>query len=207
MEFKLLKIKICGVKLNIEKISNLFPDFIGFIFYPYSPRFVGKNFFPPKLKKGILKTGVFVNESKENILKIGKKLDFVQLHGTESPSYCEDLTQKNGLKLIKSFRIDDSFSFKKIKNYIYSCSYFLFDSQTPFYGGSGKKFTWNKLYEYHFDTPFFLSGGIGIEDIENIKNFSHPKMFGIDINSRFEISPGNKDKTSINNFIKEIRKR
>ncbi len=195
------------MKFDVQKISDLFPDFIGFIFYPNSPRFVGYDFVIPKLKKEILRIGVFVNESEENILKINKKnkLDFVQLHGIESPFYCERLCKK-GLKLIKSFRIDDSFSFKKIVDYIPYCTYFLFDSNTIHYGGSGIKFCWKKLYEYTFQVPFFLSGGIGIKDFDNIKNFSHSKMFGIDINSKFEIFPGKKNNTKLNTFIKKIRK-
>ncbi|WP_185874025.1 phosphoribosylanthranilate isomerase [Blattabacterium cuenoti] len=209
MKLKLLKIKICGMKFHIKNISNLFPDFIGFIFYPHSPRFVGYDFLLPKIPKKIFKTGVFVNESKENILKISKKqkLDFIQLHGTESPFYCENLIKK-GLKLIKSFRIDNGFSFKEIKDYLNLCNYFLFDTKTTIFGGSGKKFNWDKLYEYHWDTPFFLSGGIGIEDIDKIKTFfySHSKMFGIDINSKFEILPGKKNNKNINIFIKKIRK-
>lgn len=195
------------MKFNIQKISDLLPDFIGFIFYPHSPRFVGVDFIIPELKKGILKTGVFVNESEENVLKIKKKnkLDFIQLHGTETPFYCEKLFKK-GLKLIKSFRIDDSFSFHQIIDYIPFCTYFLFDSNTIYYGGSGQKFCWKKLHEYTYQIPFLLSGGIGIQDLNNIKNFSHSKMFGIDINSKFEIFPGKKDQIKLNAFIKKIRK-
>ncbi|WP_238784174.1 phosphoribosylanthranilate isomerase [Blattabacterium cuenoti] len=199
--------KICGIKFKIQKISDLLPDFIGFIFYPHSPRFVGFNFIMPKFKQKILKVGVFVNESEENILKIVKKhkLDIVQLHGTESPSYCEKLFQK-GLKLIKSFRIDNLFSFnQETIDYIPFCTYFLFDSHTIHYGGSGKKFCWKKLDEYTFHVPFFLSGGIGMEDFDQIKNFFHPKMFGIDVNSRFEIFPGKKNSIKLNIFMKKIR--
>ncbi|WP_235609996.1 phosphoribosylanthranilate isomerase [Blattabacterium sp. (Cryptocercus kyebangensis)] len=197
------------MKFNILEISDLFPDFIGFIFYPNSPRFVGYDFSPPKLKRKILKTGVFVNESKEKILKISKEksLDFVQLHGNESSFYCEYLFNK-GLKLIKSFRIDKFLPFKNMKDYIHLCTYFLFDTKTTSYGGSGKKFCWDLLYEYNLEIPFFLSGGIGIEDIDKIKNFSrsNSKMFGIDINSKFEFFPGKKDSIAINSFIKKIRK-
>ncbi|WP_185863437.1 phosphoribosylanthranilate isomerase [Blattabacterium cuenoti] len=206
MKSKLLKIKVCGMKFDIQKIYNLFPDFIGFIFYPNSPRFVGFDFIIPKLKKNILKVGVFVNESEKNILKIKRKnkLDFIQLHGTENPFYCEKLF-KQGLKLIKGFRIDDLFSFKKIIDYIPFCTYFLFDSNTIYYGGSGKKFCWKKLYEYTFKVPFFLSGGIGPQDFDKIKSFSHSKMLGIDINSKFEIHPGRKDDSKLNAFMKKIR--
>ncbi|WP_185851163.1 phosphoribosylanthranilate isomerase [Blattabacterium cuenoti] len=211
MKNRLLKIKICGIKYDIKDISSLDPDFMGFIFYPKSPRFVGSNFFLPKLKKGILKTGVFVNETEDNLLKISKdkKLDFVQLHGNETPFYCEKILKK-GLKIIKTFHIDKTFSFNRIQDYISLCNYFLFDTRIPlFYGGSGKKFCWKRLYEYNLDVPFFLSGGIGIEDLEKIKKFfySNSKMFGIDVNSRFEIKPGKKNKISLNNFIREIKEK
>ncbi|WP_185859503.1 phosphoribosylanthranilate isomerase [Blattabacterium cuenoti] len=206
MKYKSLKIKICGLKFQIQKISDLLPDFMGFIFYPNSPRFVGFDFVIPKLKKEILKIGVFVNESEKNVLKMSKKnkLDFIQLHGTESPFYCERLFN-NRLKLIKAFRIDDFFSFKNIMNYIPFCTYFLFDNNTINYGGSGTKFCWKKLDEYNFEIPFFLSGGIGINDFDKIKNFSHSKMFAVDVNSQFEIFPGKKDSIALNSFIKKIR--
>ncbi|WP_238785062.1 phosphoribosylanthranilate isomerase [Blattabacterium cuenoti] len=202
-----MKIKICGMKFNIQKISNLLPDFIGFIFYPHSPRFIGFDFSIPRIKKEILKIGVFVNESEKFVLEIQKKnkLDFIQLHGSESPFYCEKLFKK-GLKLIKSFRIDNFFSFQKIIDYIPFCIYFLFDSNTIFYGGSGQKFCWKKLHEYTFKVPFFLSGGIGAQDFDKIQNFYHSKMFGIDLNSKFEIFPGYKDDIQLNSFIKKIRK-
>ncbi|BBA17155.1 phosphoribosylanthranilate isomerase [Blattabacterium cuenoti] len=202
-----LKIKICGMKFDIQKISDLLPDFIGFIFYPNSPRFVGFDFVIPKLKNKILKTGVFVNESEENILKMKKKnkLDFIQLHGMESPFYCERLFQK-GLNLIKVFRINDFFDFKKIIDYVPFCTYFLFDSDTIYYGGSGQKFCWKKLHEYTFQVPFFLSGGIGIQDFDKIQNFYHSEIFGIDINSKFEFFPGKKDDIKLKTFIKKIKK-
>ncbi|WP_185862320.1 phosphoribosylanthranilate isomerase [Blattabacterium cuenoti] len=207
MKNQSLKIKICGIKFSIQNISDLLPDFMGFIFYSPSPRFVGFDFIAPTITKKIFKTGVFVNESEKNILKINNKnkLDFIQLHGTESPFFCEKLFKK-GLKLIKSFSIDDFFSFHKVVDYIPYCTYFLFDNKTITYGGSGKKFRWEKLYEYNFKIPFFLSGGIGIKDFNKIKNFSHTKMYGIDVNSQFEISPGEKNSVLLNTFIKRIRK-
>ncbi|MFP3037312.1 MAG: hypothetical protein ACFS26_00095 [Candidatus Karelsulcia muelleri] len=139
----LKKLKICGLKYNnnISDIIDLYPDFIGFIFYDKSPRFVGSNFLAPKTI-GISKVGVFVNEKEDNLLKISLKnnLDFVQLHGTESPDYCSNIS-KYGIKIIKSFGIDNDFSFEEISKYRNYVNYFLFDFKSTFYGGSGKKFS------------------------------------------------------------------
>ncbi|WP_185877539.1 phosphoribosylanthranilate isomerase [Blattabacterium cuenoti] len=202
MNYKNLKIKICGIKYDVKEISELNPDFIGFIFYSKSPRFVGYNFFIPLLKNKPIKTGIFVNENPKNIFKIyiEKKLDYVQLHGNESPYVCEFLFKKK-VKIIKSFKVNDLFSMKKTLNYVPFCSYFLFDNN----GGSGKKFRWEKLQEYNFTTPFFLSGGIGIKDLKKIKKFYHSKIFGIDINSKFELYPGKKNKQMLKEFMKKIR--
>ncbi|WP_185873468.1 phosphoribosylanthranilate isomerase [Blattabacterium cuenoti] len=196
-----MKIKICGIKYDIKEISKLNPDFIGFIFYPKSPRFVGYNFYIPD-DIYTYKVGVFVDEKKENIINIynKKKLDFVQLHGKENIYLCESLFKKK-IKIIKSFKINNNFSMKILLNYIPFCSYFIFDNN----GGSGKKFDWEKLYEYDFDKKFFLSGGIGLKDINKIKKFFHPKMYGLDINSKFEIYPGKKNKNKIKTFIKKIK--
>ncbi|WP_185855686.1 phosphoribosylanthranilate isomerase [Blattabacterium cuenoti] len=202
MKLKSLKIKICGMKYDIKKISYFLPDFMGFIFYKKSPRYVGKNFIIPDISNKILKIGVFVNDNKDNILKISKekKLDFIQLHGKESAFFCEQLCKRK-VKIIKSFKIDKYFLFKKIYDYIPFCPYFIFDNN----GGSGQKFTWEKLNEYYFETPFFLSGGIGINDVEKIQKFFHPKMIGIDINSKFEIFPGKKNKKILKIFLKKIK--
>ncbi|WP_185868668.1 phosphoribosylanthranilate isomerase [Blattabacterium cuenoti] len=202
MHNRLLKIKICGLKYNINKISHLYPDFIGFIFYDQSPRFVGKSFSVPNIPKNIFKTGVFVNENENLIVEIYKKnkLDFIQLHGMESPCLCRKLFEK-GFKIIKSFKIHNFFSFKKIIEYIPFCSYFLWDNN----GGSGKKFQWERIQEYDGNIKFFLSGGISLKDIDKIKKISHPKIFGIDINSKFEIFPGKKNEKMLEIFIKEIR--
>ncbi|WP_185872915.1 phosphoribosylanthranilate isomerase [Blattabacterium cuenoti] len=205
----MLKIKVCGLKYNILEISKLEIDFMGFIFYPRSPRFIGYNLnlFLPQINK--LKVGVFVNENEQTILNKSKehKLDIIQLHGDESPILCEKLA-KNNMTLIKVFHINNSFSFKKTKDYVSLCNYFLFDTKTKYYGGSGKKFVWNKLYDYDLCTYFFLSGGIIMQDIMQITNIfhSHPKMFGIDINSGFEEFPGQKNCALIKHFVKKIKK-
>ncbi|WP_185882574.1 phosphoribosylanthranilate isomerase [Blattabacterium cuenoti] len=203
----MLKIKVCGLKYNILEISKLDIDFMGFIFYPRSPRFIGYNLILPKINK--LKVGVFVNENEKTILTTSQKhkLDIIQLHGHESPQFCEKLA-KNNITLIKVFHINNSFSFQKTKDYVSLCHYFLFDTKTKYYGGSGKKFCWKKLYDYDLCTSFLLSGGIKMEDMIDIQNIFHlhPKMFGIDINSGFEKCPGKKNYTFIQHFIQQIKK-
>ncbi|HZD84192.1 MAG TPA: phosphoribosylanthranilate isomerase [Candidatus Angelobacter sp.] len=205
---KKLKIKICGMRefSNISSISMLKPDFMGFIFYRNSPRFVGENFIAPNLGK-ISKVGVFVNASEEEILRksFENRIKKVQLHGDESPNFCEKISRK-GLKIIKAFQIKDSFSFEKVKAYTDICPYFLFDTNTPNFGGSGKKFLWSKLSEYKEPTPFFLSGGISADDCSPILSISHSKLFCIDMNSRFEEKPAIKNKILFKSFIKKIRK-
>ncbi|XCI75489.1 MAG: phosphoribosylanthranilate isomerase [Flavobacteriales bacterium] len=190
---------------NISAVATLQPDWMGFIFYMPSPRFVGDNFITPTLE-GISKVGVFVNVPEEEVLKkrLTNHLDMIQLHGRESSTYCQSLVQK-GLTLIKVFGIDERFSFEQAKEYESTCRYFIFDTKTPAHGGSGKKFSWKKLSEYKLKIPFLLSGGIGPEDIDLINTCSHPQLFGIDLNSRFEISPGAKDITTLRTFIEKIR--
>ncbi len=207
----MLKVKVCGLCLpwNVSETGKAGPDFMGFIFYPHSKRYVGKN--PDPLLFGmvpasIIKTGVFVNEKitdiQENIRKFG--LGAVQLHGSETPEYCNRI-KVAGPILIKSFGIDDSFNFNILKTYLGCCDYFLFDKRTENYGGSGTKFNWKKLEEYQLEKPFFLSGGIGYDDLESFKDLRHNGFYGVDINSRFEISAGIKDHTRIRDFITKLK--
>lgn len=205
----LKKLKICGLKYNnnISDIIDLYPDFIGFIFYDKSPRFVGSNFLAPNTI-GISKVGVFVNEKEDNLLKISLKnnLDFVQLHGTESPDYCSNIS-KYGIKIIKSFGIDNDFSFEEISKYRNYVNYFLFDFKSTFYGGSGKKFSWEKIYDYNLKVPFFLSGGINSNDFDQINNLKIPYLLGIDLNSCFEIKPGLKNIFLLKKFLSRIKEK
>ncbi|MFI5149169.1 MAG: phosphoribosylanthranilate isomerase [Bacteroidia bacterium] len=197
---KNLKIKICGMKdpLNIHEIAGLGPDYMGFIFYPPSVRFVGDDFDPRDLEDlpvSVIKTGVFVNQGLEEIRGAVKryKLDMVQLHGTESPAYCSLL--REDIPVMKAFGIDEQFDFNKLNVYSLSCDYFLFDTQTGGHGGSGKKFDWNLLSRYQGALPFFLSGGISLSDIPSLAGLTeqYPMLYGIDLNSRFETEPGKKD--------------
>ncbi|XOD66612.1 MAG: phosphoribosylanthranilate isomerase [Flavobacteriales bacterium Tduv] len=202
-----LNVKICGLrnKDNISEIATLQPEYVGFIFYPPSPRYVGDDFVAPDLK-GIQKVGVFVNASKEEVSEksIKNDLDLIQLHGQESSEYCRNLTRK-GLTLVKAFGVNENFLFEQVKPYTEVCRYFLFDTKTTVQGGSGKKFNWNKLSEYDLKKKIFLSGGIGPEDAETIHTLSHPQLFAIDLNSRFEIRPGMKSIDNLDIFIKKIR--
>lgn len=204
-----LKIKICGMKNpeNILAVAGLHPDFIGFIFYPKSPRYampLDENVLKA-LPKEILKIGVFVNESLENILTISYKykLDGVQLHGTELVEMCNKL-KSIGYVVIKAFPIAEAYNFKVTKSYQGACDYFLFDTKTDAFGGSGLKFNWKILDEYIGETPFLLSGGINVDDVEAIQKIDHPKFAGVDLNSQFEANPGFKDVKLLKEFIKTL---
>ncbi len=208
----MLKIKVCGMTdvLNVREVAEAGPDFIGFIFYPDSKRYIGKDqdeIIFNQVPSGIIKTGVFVNESIYKIMKHVRhyKLDAIQLHGSESPDYCYFIKSK-GLITIKAFGIGADFDYNHLTPYLTSCDYFLFDSKTENLGGSGTKFKWDKLNEYQHDKYFFLSGGIGPEDIHDLKTLRHNRLFGIDINSRFESSPGIKDIEKLKVFFREIKK-
>ena len=202
-------LKICGMKYpeNIQAVSALKPDFMGFIFYPKSPRYAEPlditylNGLSPRIKK----IGVFVNENLENILTIGYKykLDGVQLHGSELVGMCSKL-KSLGYLVIKAFPIAEAYNFKVTKAYEGVCDYFLFDTKTEGYGGSGLKFNWQMLKEYKGETPFLLSGGIEADDIEAIQKIDHPKLAGIDLNSKFELKPGLKDVEKLRNFIIQL---
>ena len=194
---KRLKLKVCGMRNpeNIEELIQIQPELMGFIFYPKSPRFAGdidENILS-RIPISIKKVGVFVNADLDAIVKAVKKygLSYVQLHGDEELSFAEDLKAK-GVKVIKVFRVMDSIPIVA-KNYVGVADYFLFDTATSSYGGSGRHFDWRILRNYNLSTPFFLSGGVQFEDIEEIKSLSIDQLEGIDINSKFEIAPGLKD--------------
>lgn len=186
-------------KENISGLLALKPDYIGFIFYDKSKRFV-VDFPQIEIPSTTKKVGVFVNEKVDEVLKVVEKykLDFVQLHGNETPEFCEKLAAKN-IKIIKAFSVDGNFDFSAIKSFEKHVSLFLFDTKGNNYGGNGIKFNWDLLQNYTGKTPFLLSGGISKNDAAEIKKFKHPAFLGIDINSGFELEPGLKN-------IKEIKK-
>jgi phosphoribosylanthranilate isomerase len=207
----MIKVKVCGMcdPLNVKEIGETKPDFMGFIFFSGSPRYVGED--PDmtlyhNVPHNVKKIGVFMNEGNHKILNLSIRngLDMIQLHGNESPVSCLQL-KLAGLSVIKAFNIDQKFNFDNLRPFMPVCDYFLFDAKSEKPGGSGCKFNWGKLTEYKLDKPFFLSGGISSEDMGEIKSIENSSFFAVDINSRFEIAPGIKNAEAVNNFIMEIK--
>lgn len=207
----MIRVKVCGMttSANINQVAEAKPDYIGFIFYPPSPRYVGND---PEdelfhiVPESIKKVGVFINEDNKRILDLASRngIEMIQLHGDETPESCRQL-RSSGLLVTKTFNVDQDFNFESLINYMPVCDFFLFDTKSIKPGGSGEKFNWRKLEEYTMDKPFFLSGGIGHKDADLIKKMQNKGLFAVDINSRFETSPGIKDPLLVKKFIKEIK--
>ena len=204
-----MKLKVCGMKYqdNIETVANLQPDFLGFIFYEPSPRhFEG---IITELPKSIHKVGVFVDETVEFIVnQIEKhKLSVIQLHGHESPEICR-LLKSTKVKVIKVFSIKDEFDFSVLAPYEDVCDYFLFDTKGKLPGGNGYTFDWSVLNHYPSTKPFFLSGGIGLNQIKKLKEFQTSEAskycYAIDVNSKFEIEAGLKNIEKLKEFKSQI---
>ncbi|MDR2681051.1 MAG: phosphoribosylanthranilate isomerase [Tannerella sp.] len=199
-------IKVCGMRApeNIRDLEALDIDIMGFIFYPGSPRYVSGNAIPAVGKK---KAGVFVNETPEKLNDCARRyrLDYIQLHGSESPETCETL-RRQGYSVIKAFPVADKADFKLTESYSCCVDYFLFDTKCASYGGSGKRFDWSILDGYKGDTPFLLGGGLTPDCADDIRLLNHPMFSGIDLNSGFEISPAVKDIVKLKDFISEIRR-
>ena len=200
-----IAIKICGMRdaENIAAVASLRPQYMGFIFYPKSPRFVGESFdLPANLPASIKRVGVFVNESNAVIIAKGKslKLDFVQLHGNESPAQCDEL-KTTGLGVIKVFSIDDDFNFELTKPYREVVDYFLFDTKGKYYGGNAKTFKWEMLEAYDQEVPFFLSGGLSPDNVNTLGDIQKMNLHALDLNSGVEISPGLKDIEKIRTIV------
>mgnify|MGYP002307174666 FL=1 len=190
---------------NIREVEQLKVDMIGFIFYPKSPRCLYElpAYMPVKAKR----VGVFVNEDKKEIEIFADRfsLDYIQLHGNESPEYCHSL-RATGLRLIKAFSIARRKDFENIGTYEESCDYFLFDTKCEQHGGSGNQFDWSMLNSYKGKKPFLLSGGINPYSPPTLKELRHPPLAGFDLNSRFETKPGLKDVERLRHFLEELRK-
>ena len=199
-----VRIKICGMKFpeNIFEVGALLPDFIGFIFWEKSSRYFDGKI--PMLPKSIKKVGVFVDESFEiAVSKIEKyNLNCIQLHGNESIEFCKKL-KEIPIEIIKVFSIKDNFDFEILKEFESVCDYFLFDTKGELPGGNGTTFDWNLLKKYPSSKPFFLSGGIGIEEIKLLKEYKLP-IYGIDVNSKFETEPGLKNTELLKSFQSQI---
>jgi len=179
---------------NIAQLCGLQPNFMGFIFYPPSKRFVGLDFDKNVLKSvpnQIIKTGVFVNATESEVLEFSYLygMQAVQLHGTESPAFCAAI-KASGLTLIKAFGIADDFDWEQLNDYQTTVDYFLWDTKTEIHGGSGKQFDWQLLSKYKLNIPFFLSGGISLDNLAELKEINHSQFFGVDLNSKFEKEPG-----------------
>ncbi|ENI5844843.1 phosphoribosylanthranilate isomerase [Flavobacterium psychrophilum] len=200
-----MKLKICGMKYpeNILEVSTLLPDYLGFIFWEKSSRYFDLEI--PKIPESIKKVGVFVNANLEEILLKIKKynLNLVQLHGNESPEFCKEL-KKSTIKIIKVFSVNDDFNFSALEPFEAVCDYFLFDTKGKLPGGNGITFNWQILQKHKSTKPFFLSGGIGLDDIKNIKKLNLP-IYAIDVNSKFEIEAGLKNIELLKSFKNNLQ--
>ena len=207
-----MKLKVCGLKSrgNITEVLEYKPDFIGFIFYDSSPRYFGEEIESSFIQNISIskKVGVFVNESEIKMLDIASRygLDYLQLHGNETAEFCKQI--QKSIPVIKAFQIDNDFDFSILKEYEDACTYFLFDSKSKQYGGSGETFNWEKLNEYKLQKPFFLSGGIDLNNVEQVMllKSEFPNLYTVDVNSKFETEPGIKDVVKIKLLSNKIYK-
>ena len=206
-----MRLKICGMREaeNIRQLLALQPDYMGFIFYEKSSRFVGEELEEELLKSfqfTTRKVGVFVNPTVAYILEMYKKyeLDYVQLHGEELPDFCKHLKHK-GVNIIKAFSVDEDFNFGKLQNFKPYCDFFLFDTKGEKRGGNGTSFDWSILNKYDNEKPFFLAGGIDLENVHNALEIKGLKIHSLDVNSKFEISPALKDINKIEELMSIIK--
>lgn len=205
-----IKLKVCGMRdaENIIQLAALQPDYIGFIFYPESKRYVGEidQNILKKIPSDIKKTGVFVNESYRVIVdKISDfKLDAIQLHGKESAEFCDKFRTVD-VEVIKAVGISNPANFDGLNEYSDAVDYFLFDTKTQQHGGSGKTFDWSLLKCYTLNKPYFLSGGLSSEHLNDLSAIQDSRLYAFDLNSRFELEPGLKDIQKLRSFFNEIR--
>jgi phosphoribosylanthranilate isomerase len=208
-----MRVKVCGMTLpeQLEQLGSIGATFAGFIFYPKSPRYVFKHLTTSQIRKenNVNKVGVFVNASIEEVLHMVDecRLHMVQLHGDETPKYCEKIADY--VSVVKAFRISENDNIEwMIRPYMDVCDMFMFDTMGAGYGGTGKKFNWDMLKDATIGKPFFLSGGIEPGDEEQLKEFSalpvSKALFAVDINSKFEVSPGIKDMGKVKEFIAKL---
>lgn len=209
-----MRVKVCGMTLaeQMEQLGGMGVTFAGFIFYPKSPRYVFKHMTTTQIRKenNINKVGVFVNAGIEEVLHMVDecRLHMVQLHGDETPKYCEKIADY--VSVVKAFRMSENDNVEwMIRPYMDVCDMFMFDTMGAGYGGTGKKFNWGQLKDATIGKPFFLSGGIEPGDEENLREFAREPigkaLFAIDINSRFEITPGVKDMNKVKEFVTKMK--
>lgn len=203
-----ISFKICGMRdhRNIMDVAKLNPQYMGFIFYDKSPRFVGNGFsLPPTLSSSIRKVGVFVNESTKVIAeRASLGFDFIQLHGNETAEQCAAL-RDTGLKIIKAFSIDKDFDFRDVSPYKKNVQFFLFDTRGKLYGGNAETFDWKLLKKYDHEVPFFLSGGLTPENIAQLGDVSNMNLHALDLNSGVEKSPGMKSMSKVGAALRAFR--
>jgi phosphoribosylanthranilate isomerase len=211
-----MRVKVCGMTdlRQMHQLGEMGVEFAGMIFYHKSPRFVLKHLNGEMVKRAklkVYKVGVFVNASYDEILNHVENfgLDMVQLHGDETPRFCEKVSDY--IQTIKAFRIGEDENIPwKVKDYYDSCDMYLFDTLGAGYGGTGKKFNWEMLKEAAINKPYFLSGGIEPGDAAAIKLFAKDvaarNLFALDVNSKFEVLPGVKDMGMVRKFVEEIKK-
>ncbi|GHC60396.1 phosphoribosylanthranilate isomerase [Ulvibacter litoralis] len=201
-----LKLKICGIKHNVAEVANLQPDYLGFIFYEGSPR----NFTAqlPELSSKLKKVGVFVNASEAFISEKIKtyQLDVIQLHGEETPEFCKTIKAENNVQVWKVFSVKDAFDFSILTAYEPYADKFLFDTKGKEKGGNGYTFDWTILKDYPSKIPFILSGGIGLEQLDALKEIQKTELpiYAIDVNSKFESQPGLKNIHDLKKFKNEL---
>lgn len=213
-----MKIKVCGMRdsENIIRLAELKPDYIGLIFYPLSSRYAENPDVQilENLSHSIKLVGVFVDAAIQEIVKKVMEfgLDAVQLHGSESVAYCDELRKSltetlNGrqVEIFKAFGLSAEFSFEILDDYMPVCDFFLFDTKSPSHGGSGMAFDWDLLAKYSGPKPYFLSGGLSPENISGISKFADKYLYGVDLNSKFEIKPGLKNIDSLKQAFTLLR--
>lgn len=192
---------------NILEMADFEPDFMGFIFFKGSGRFVGEDFeVPAALPPAIKRVGVFVNETCSEILRLADRhrLDLIQLHGDESPAFCSDV-RGGGLKIIKVFSIGDDFDFRELDPYKKVVDYFLFDTKGKYYGGNGVAFHWDLLRKYDQEIPFFLSGGIAPQNVSGTAKLKNMNLFALDVNSGVERKIGIKDAGLVRDIVSKMK--
>ncbi len=205
-----VKLKICGMKHNLAEVAKLQPAYLGFIFYDKSPRFFNAEEIP-QLPPGVKKVGVFVDENISKVIELTKKytLDIIQLHGNETNAYVRDLQSNlefSDTLVWKAFSLDDKFDFSELSSYQNTVDKFLFDTKGKEKGGNGYTFNWKVLKDYTLTKPFILSGGIGLDEIESLKELLQTDLpiYAIDVNSRFETKPGLKNIEDLKKFKNEL---